>query len=78
MDQTLWSLVLQSLHLCLIVFDEQQDKDYHADTLTHYRTIVRRIIEEHASYKPSHGHIGTEAIIDPAKDHERGSCGRAV
>ena len=39
------------------------------DTLTHYRTIVRKIIEEYASYKPSHGHIETEAIIDPVKDH---------
>lgn len=39
------------------------------DTLTHYRTIVRKIIEEYASYKPSHGHIETEAIIDPIKDH---------
>jgi XisH protein len=71
-------LILQSLHLCLIVFDEQQDKDYHVDTLTYYRTIVRKIIEEYASYKPSHGHIETEAIIDSVKEHERGSCGRAV
>jgi hypothetical protein len=39
------------------------------DTLTHFRTIVRKIIEEYASYKPSHGHIETEAIIDPVKDH---------
>jgi hypothetical protein len=39
------------------------------DTLTHYRTIVCKIIEEYASYKPSHGHIETEAIIDPVKDH---------
>jgi hypothetical protein len=39
---------------------------------------VRKIIEEYASYKPSHGHIETEAIIDSVKEHERGSCGRAV
>jgi hypothetical protein len=39
------------------------------DTLTHYRTVVRKIIEEYASYTPSHGDIETEAIIDPVKDH---------
>jgi hypothetical protein len=39
------------------------------DTLMHYRTIVRKLIDEYASYKPSHGHIDTEAIIDSAKDH---------
>ena len=39
------------------------------DTLTRYRTVVRKIIEEYASYKPSHGDIETEAVIDPVKDH---------
>src|SRR4051794_30509345 len=39
------------------------------DKLDRYREIVRRIIEEYASYKPSHGQIETEAIIDPEKDH---------
>jgi hypothetical protein len=39
------------------------------DRVEHYREIVRRIIEEYASYKPSHGQIDTEAIIDPEKDH---------
>jgi hypothetical protein len=39
------------------------------DTLTRYREIIREIIYEYASYKPSHGQIQTEAIIDPEKDH---------
>jgi hypothetical protein len=39
------------------------------DRADRYRVIVRRVIEEYASYKPSHGRIDTEAIIDPARDH---------
>ncbi len=39
------------------------------DKLAQYREIVRRLIHEYASYKPSHGQIETEAIIDPEKDH---------
>ena len=39
------------------------------DKLTHYREIIGKIIREYASYKPSHGEIDTEAIIDPEKDH---------
>jgi uncharacterized iron-regulated membrane protein len=39
------------------------------DKLTHYREIVRKVINEYASYKPSHGRIETEAIVDPEKDH---------
>ena len=39
------------------------------DKLDRYRQIVRRLIEEYASYKPSHGQIETEAIVDPEKDH---------
>jgi hypothetical protein len=39
------------------------------DTLERYREIVRKLISEYASYKPSHGQIDTEAIIDPEKDH---------
>jgi hypothetical protein len=39
------------------------------DKLDRYREIVRRVIEEYASYKPSHGEIETEAIIDREHDH---------
>jgi hypothetical protein len=39
------------------------------DRVEQYRLIVRRLIEEYASYKPSHGQIETEAIIDREKDH---------
>jgi hypothetical protein len=39
------------------------------DQLTHYREIVRRIILDYANYKPSHGQIETEAIIDKERDH---------
>ena len=39
------------------------------DTLERYRLIVRQLIDEIALYKPSHGQIETEAIIDPQRDH---------
>src|SRR5437764_9607135 len=39
------------------------------DKLEHYRSAVRRLIEEYASYKPANGQIDTEAIMDPQKDH---------
>jgi hypothetical protein len=39
------------------------------DQLDRYRTIVRRLIEEYAGYKPSYGDIRTEAIIDGERDH---------
>ena len=38
-------------------------------TLNRYRDIVRGVIEEYASHKPSHGQIDTEAVIDPSRDH---------
>ena len=39
------------------------------DRVERYREIVRRVIREYASYKPSHGQIETEAIEDREKDH---------
>src|SRR5258706_7132920 len=39
------------------------------DRVNEYREIVRRVIEEYASYKPSHGQIESEAVVDPARDH---------
>jgi len=39
------------------------------DRLEHYRAIVRQLIEEYARYKPSHGQIETEAIVDRERDH---------
>src|SRR5262249_11759095 len=39
------------------------------DRVERYRQIVRRLVEEYASYKPSHGEIDTEAIVDAEKDH---------
>jgi hypothetical protein len=39
------------------------------DKLERYREIVRRLVEEYASYKPSHGQIETEAVVDRARDH---------
>lgn len=37
--------------------------------LDHYREIVTRLIQEYASYKPSHGKIETEAVVDRDRDH---------
>jgi XisI protein len=39
------------------------------DRVERYREIVRRLIEEYARYKPSHGRIDTETVIDRDKDH---------
>jgi hypothetical protein len=39
------------------------------DRVERYREIVRRLIEEYARYKPSHGEIETEAITDRDHDH---------
>lgn len=39
------------------------------DTIARYHKIVHNLMLEYASYKPSHGEIETEAIIDPAKGH---------
>lgn len=39
------------------------------DTVDHYREVVRRLILDYARYKPSHGDIETEAVIDPAGNH---------
>jgi hypothetical protein len=39
------------------------------DKLERYREIVRRLVEEYASYKPSHGEIETEAVVDRERDH---------
>ena len=37
--------------------------------LERYREIVRRLVEEYASIKPSHGQIETEAVVDPERNH---------
>lgn len=39
------------------------------DKLSHYRQILRKIIEDYASPRPTNGEIEPEAIIDPEKDH---------
>lgn len=39
------------------------------DRVANYRQIVRRVIDEYAACKPSHGQIDTEAVVDPARDH---------
>jgi uncharacterized iron-regulated membrane protein len=39
------------------------------DQLDRYREVVRRLIEEYASYKPAYGDIRTEAVVDLDRDH---------
>lgn len=39
------------------------------DKIERYREVVRRLIEEYASFKPSHGQIQSEPVIDSAHDH---------
>jgi hypothetical protein len=31
--------------------------------------VVRRVIEQYAAWRPSHGQIDSEAIVDAQKDH---------
>jgi hypothetical protein len=39
------------------------------DRVERYREIVRHLIEEYARYKPSHGQIETEVVVDRERDH---------
>lgn len=39
------------------------------EKIERYRGILRKVIEEYASHKLSHGETVTEAIIDPVRDH---------
>jgi len=39
------------------------------DKLTHYREVVRKLVEEYASHKPSHGEIASYPVIDVDRDH---------
>jgi hypothetical protein len=39
------------------------------DRVEGYREIVRRLITDYAHYRPSHGQIETEAIVDRDHDH---------
>ena len=39
------------------------------DRTERYRGIVIGVIEDYAQYKPSHGEIETEAVVDRERDH---------
>jgi len=39
------------------------------DKVEHYRQTVIRMIEEYAKYKPSHGDVTPEPVIDRERDH---------
>lgn len=39
------------------------------DKVTRYREIVRRLVEEYASYKPSVGEVDSYPMIDAEHDH---------
>jgi hypothetical protein len=39
------------------------------DKLTHYRQVVRKLVEDYASHKPSHGEIDSYPVIDADRDH---------
>ena len=39
------------------------------DRIERYRRIIGRVIAEYAQFKPSHGQIDTEAVIDRERDH---------
>jgi hypothetical protein len=37
--------------------------------LEQYRTIVRQLLTQYATYKPSHGDIETQTLFDTEQDH---------
>lgn len=39
------------------------------DKLTHYRQILRDLVTQYGSYKPSYGEIETEVLIDQTENH---------
>ena len=39
------------------------------DSIAHYKEIIQHLIYQYASYKPSHGEITTEAVIDSKLEH---------
>jgi len=39
------------------------------DTIESYRAAIRQILQDHGQYRPSHGEIDTEIIVDPERDH---------
>jgi hypothetical protein len=46
------------------------------DQLTRYRQIIRRVLEEYASWTPANAQLRTEVVFDPALDHfELVECG---
>jgi hypothetical protein len=39
------------------------------DRVDRYRQIVKRVIDQYAAWRPSHGQIDSEAVVDRDKDH---------
>jgi hypothetical protein len=39
------------------------------DTIVRYRSVVRQLLQEYSRYRPSHGEIVTELVVDPERDH---------
>jgi hypothetical protein len=39
------------------------------DKITRYRRIMRRLVNEYAGYRPSHGQIEPIAVCDPKNDN---------
>jgi hypothetical protein len=39
------------------------------DRVERYRQVVTRVIDGYTAWRPSHGEIASEAIVDPEKDH---------
>jgi hypothetical protein len=39
------------------------------DSVARYRALVKQVLQEHAQYRPSHGNIDNELIVDAERDH---------
>ena len=39
------------------------------DTVTRYREVVRRLVQEYGDHRPYHGQIEAEVVVDPEHDH---------
>jgi hypothetical protein len=39
------------------------------DRLDKYRGVIKKILREYAQYRPSHGEVEVEVVVDEANDH---------
>ena len=69
MTEKLGQLIVSHLGLRLLIFDDQRERIHKWIESSDTERSSRRLIEEYAGWRPSHGQIDSEAIVDREKDH---------